>query len=351
MNHEVLRVLGNWTATSHGAEAVRVVSPQSFSGAAVWRVEAGGQAYALRRWQEGMDAGRLQCIHAFQTQIAESGPTVVPVLEPTRSGPTIASSDGLLWELASWRPGLADFHSNPQPQRLSAAMRTLAAIHDAVGREPALSWKMHPQGATIHAEFALPRRRSASVSQRADRLERIVGGDLKRAMSEWTAATGDEQRLGNEALSLVGKLAPVENLKTLHWRMVDLPLQWRLGDVHHDHILFTGDEVTGVVDFGAVDYDSPAGDVARLLGSLVGDDADLRRQGLAAYQQVRLLSSEEVAAVDFFDSTGTVIAAANWIEWLWGAPEKRLPISRNEAAIERLAWLVKRLRALAARAP
>lgn len=37
-------------------------------------------------------------------------------------------------------------------------------------------------------------------------------------------------------------------------------------DVHRDHVLYSGDEVTGLIDYGAVKLDSPAVDLARLFG-------------------------------------------------------------------------------------
>jgi Ser/Thr protein kinase RdoA (MazF antagonist) len=124
-------------------------------------------------------------------------------------------------------------------------------------------------------------------------------------------------------------------------------VQPRLGDVHHDHILFTGDTVTGVVDFGATDFDSPAGDVARLLGSMVGDDCERWRQGLAAYQAIRPMTPGETAAVKFFDTSGTVVSAANWIGWLWPGQTDVVHRIDRPTGVHRLGQLVVRLRALA----
>ena len=71
---------------------------------------------------------------------------------------------------------------------------------------------------------------------------------------------------------------------------VSLNLQPCLRDIWHDHVLFTGDKVTGMIDFGAVDIDTPATDIARLVGSLVGDDAAGWQSGIAAYSDVRPLT-------------------------------------------------------------
>ena len=57
-------------------------------------------------------------------------------------------------------------------------------------------------------------------------------------------------------------------------------------------MLFEGDQISGIVDFGAMRQDHVAVDVARLVGSLVGEAADERRQAFAAYQTLRSLTAE-----------------------------------------------------------
>jgi homoserine kinase type II len=104
--------------------------------------------------------------------------------------------------------------------------------------------------------------------------------------------------------------------------------------------LFTGNRVTGVVDYGAIKIDHVAVDLARLLGSLIEDDAALRRRGLEAYQRVRPLSAEEEALVILLDETGTLLGAANWLKWLY---VDRKSFEKREAVTERLARLVRRI--------
>ena len=45
-----------------------------------------------------------------------------------------------------------------------------------------------------------------------------------------------------------------------------VPFNLCIGDVWHDHILFEGDAVTGMIDFAAAKVDHVAADLARLLG-------------------------------------------------------------------------------------
>ena len=103
-----------------------------------------------------------------------------------------------------------------------------------------------------------------------------------------------------------------------------------LRDIWHDHILFTGDEVTGLVDFGAIDIDTPATDLARLIGFFspprrgVGlreerglDEAETWHEALAAYQTIRPLTADEIQAAHALDTSGTILAGCNWLRWIY----------------------------------
>ena len=57
--------------------------------------------------------------------------------------------------------------------------------------------------------------------------------------------------------------------------------------------------------------------MARLLGSLVEDDAELREAGLDAYDREAGLSRDERALVDALDRTCAVLSLANWMRWIY----------------------------------
>jgi Ser/Thr protein kinase RdoA (MazF antagonist) len=113
-----------------------------------------------------------------------------------------------------------------------------------------------------------------------------------------------------------------------------------LRDIWHDHVLFTGDRVTGLVDFGALRWETVAGDLARLLGSLVGDDRSAWQQGLAAYQEVRPLEPAEAALVEIFDASGVLLGGLQWIRWI--AVEGRT-FPNRQGVILRLDEILRRL--------
>jgi Ser/Thr protein kinase RdoA (MazF antagonist) len=153
--------------------------------------------------------------------------------------------------------------------------------------------------------------------------------------------------LAREAIALIRQTAPPLLAPCQRWATVELPLQWRLTDIWHDHVLFSGERVTGVIDFDAATIDTLTGDIARLLGSLVADDTQRWQLGLAAYESQRSLTSAEREIIPLLDASGTVLSAANWVRWL-SSPVERRPVGFDDhRAAARLGRLCQRMRALA----
>ena len=118
-------------------------------------------------------------------------------------------------------------------------------------------------------------------------------------------------------------------------------LQPSIRDIWHDHVLFEGDGVTGLIDFGAMQIESPAIDVARLLGSLVDDDRVHWREGMDAYAAIRPMSNDELAAVSAFDVSGVLLAGCNWIRWIY---VDRRQFENMEQVLERFRRIASRMR-------
>lgn len=145
---------------------------------------------------------------------------------------------------------------------------------------------------------------------------------------------------------MVGELERVTPLvlpRLERWSEIPLPLQMCLRDVKYDHALFEGERLVGLIDFGAVAIDSVAGDIARLLGSMVGDDRSEWPSAIDAYHAVRPLSVDERQAILIYDMGGNVAAAANWLRWLF-IEERQFDDPR--AVVRWLQWLAARVRAV-----
>jgi Ser/Thr protein kinase RdoA (MazF antagonist) len=96
-----------------------------------------------------------------------------------------------------------------------------------------------------------------------------------------------------------------------------VPLQFCIGDIWRDHVLFHGDRVVGLVDFGSSRVDNVSADLARLLGSMAGDDRQWWQIGLAAYQAIRPLEEAERRLVKAFDRSTVLMSGLNWIDWIY----------------------------------
>jgi Ser/Thr protein kinase RdoA (MazF antagonist) len=330
------QILGLWFDHSEGAGIVAAV-PRGFSGANVWQVQCEGHVFALRQWPaHAGPVARLNDISLLQEALSFEG---LPVPRPVKAidGSFIADDGGTLWGLSTWLPGTADFWTAPRPAKLEVAMTTLARIHIAAARFSRPYCDDSPR-------LGLSR----SLRQRAQKLHELNSGGMVLLVAA-AHESGPHYGLVQDAVTLIKQTAPEQLMASQRWRDATLPLQWRLTDIWHDHVLFTADEVTGVIDFDAATLDTPSGDLARLLGSLVGDDHRSWELGLSAYERVRPLSAAEQEVIPFLDASGTVLSGANWVRWLFCSSETiPAPVDRQRA-VERLIRLVERMRVLAER--
>lgn len=310
----------------------RPVANAGFSGAAVWRVETLAGPLALRRWPDnGPPADRLRGLHALLHHLHNRGLTFVAVPLRNRTGSTITRHRNTWWQLEPWLPGVADFALNPSRLRLTAAMQALARWHNAARifapEPPAKSWFGGPECGPAPAIVE----RTARLRDMLLRIGQMTPpthlptGDWRDAFRRLLA--GCHSR-GPQLLPL---LEPV--------RTTSVPLQICLRDVWLDHVLFTGDTVTGLIDPSASRCDSVATDLARLLGSLIGDDAPAWDLALAAYENERPLSAVERQLIPLLDKSGVVLSAWTWIERLSTSPTADLGSPR----------LLRRLRDMADR--
>jgi Ser/Thr protein kinase RdoA (MazF antagonist) len=253
-----------------------------------------------------------------------------PLPLETRRHTGIVEHDGALWQLEPWMPGAADYHAAPSEARLRSALSALAEFHLA-----AASFPLADNG-------PLP---SERIVQRQQRLDALLSGQLARLAAairpgDWPALAERATRLVQLVRLAAGHVRPmlVEAAGLL------VPIEPCIGDVWHDHILFIDHRVSGIIDFGGMRADSVAGDVARLLGSLVADDAAGWKIGLEAYCQERPLSLDELRLAKAFDRSGVLLGGLEWIEWIYLEGrrfDERLRIeSRLDATIARLANLI-----------
>ncbi|MGE3239807.1 MAG: phosphotransferase enzyme family protein [Pirellulales bacterium] len=329
---EIAKILRDYPADCQPTVVESLGSAGGLSGAEFWRLVAPRGALGLRRWPiEHPTPERLALIHAVLRHAAGRGIDFVPVPIGTTLGDTFVREEGQLWELAPWLPGAADYEEAPSVEKLRAAMISLARFHLAVADFP-VTTRLAPAPAITQRLKRLRELQSGGISTLVAAIDESTWPQLAPLVRGLTAA------LPRAVPSAIAQLAPLAD--------TPLPLQFCIRDVWCDNFLFIGNTVTGLVDFGAVDVDTRATDVARLLGSLAGDSATQFHDGLAAYSSVCELSDQELRAVHAIDVGGTTLAACNWLRWIY---LDRRTFERSEQVQRRLCRIMTRMDAIGLR--
>lgn len=329
---DLVAVLVEYPAALELGPAESLGTAGGFSGARFWKVHTPTGLLCLRCWpREHPSRQRLEFIHAVLRHVEGNGFHAVPLPIETVRQKTYVEHGGHLWELSRWIAGEADYFRNPNETRLVAALEALAAFHQAAATFP-------------HAD-AVPAP-APGILARKSQLERLVAGHIGdiRAAVRPGCVDGLEPR-ARRLLDLFEQVARRVLDRLSRCASYRVPLQPCLRDVWHDHVHFAGNEVVGFVDFGAMQIDSVAGDVARLLGSLVGDDAHSWRVGLAAYKKTRPLSDEETQLVTAFDESGVLLSGVNWLDWVYCQGRR---FERHDVILARVDTILDRLAHLAA---
>ncbi len=301
-----------------------------FSGARFFRLSTPRGPLCLRRWpQEHPLPNRLEFIHAVLWYAEQEGFDRVPVPVETTARTSYVHHAGHLWELAPWIPGEADYLRDPRPEKLRAALATLAEFHEAVASFP----------------LAEPRPTvSPSIVARQKKLRDLMKSGLAQLTASLTPSQWPEfENRARRLLELFPLAAADVGTRLDAATECDVALQPCAGDIWYGHVLFDDEEVTGLIDFGAMKPENVSLDIARLLGSMAGNDVAAWQDGLEAYQEVRKISNDERSLVIAFDLSGVLMSGLNWIEWIY---VQGRTFDNRQAILERLDGLVTRLEGL-----
>lgn len=301
-----------------GADRIRLtpLAGGGFSGSAVHMVEhsATGRRFVLKRFPESAMDDRCAWVHSLMRHLRAAGIEVVPeVIERRRAAAAESETfvvDGEVgrWELVAFMPGRPT--ERPTAGQAASALETVARLHVAAAGMAGEQTRGPSPGVIRRREqarqlLAFPwRQRRAAIGMDADD---AVAARLDEAIEVF------EREGGKRVLE---RVAAAE--------AKPLALQPVLRDVWSDHVLFAdgGERVSGIVDYHAAGIDSPATDLARLLGSWSLTNAgcepsliDAWRDSLDVYEQVRPLAPAERRLVPWLHATGVIFGLDNWFRW------------------------------------
>jgi Ser/Thr protein kinase RdoA (MazF antagonist) len=301
--------LAAYPAEFHGIGRVARISA-GFSGSAVWRLENARGSFCLRRWpKEHPSAAQLRQIHEVLRGVFAAGFERVPVPIATLNGETFYAHDGYHWEISPWLAGeasLATVASGAASiDATMAALTALAEFHVAVVAAP---------------KNQLPAAKAPGIVRRLSQLQGLQNGGLVELLQHIAANREVWPELAERGKIFIGhfqRLAAETEQLLRQAEMFPGELTPCIRDIHREHVLFVGEQVSGIVDFGAIQLDNVACDVARLLGSIAGNNAMLWTVGLAAFSQIRALSDSERLLVRTYDESGALLSGINWLRWVF----------------------------------
>jgi Ser/Thr protein kinase RdoA (MazF antagonist) len=301
---KIERILRLYPDDCHPLAIEPLVPADSFSGARLWRIQSERGTLCLRRWpRQHPDQQRLEFIQAVLWHVDQEGFHRVPLPLETRHHHGYVWHESHLWELTPWLPGAAAYRRLPTAAKLVAALEALAQFHQA-----ASSFPLPETGPTV----------SPGLTERRDQMRRLLDGGLGTLGAAVNSHRGAELgRRAERLLSTFARVAPRILPSLERAAEVRVALQPCIRDVWHAHVLFEGERVSGIVDFGAMRPENVAADVARLLGSLAGDDVSDWQRGLAAYQAVRRLTDNEQTLLAIFDRSSVLLGGLQWLQWIY----------------------------------
>ena len=302
-------ILRRWPINATEASPLQ---SSGFSGAQLWKINGSqSQPLCLKHYSAGsltveqLDGIHRVLIHAFNVgcefvakpmRLTDGFTTVV-------AGSENSTSAGL-WDLSTWVPGspVTSFSD----AQIEIAFASIARFHKAA--------------AQVNLAFGP----SPNLGQRQTQLAKLVRPEspvLDQAASQLKTAS-IHPTLQEPLATLVDLLCrvPQSQIASLQKRLresstVDLPLHPVVRDLRAEHLLFTGDELTGLVDFDAMQMDSIAYDLSRLTSSMRLTETQLHL-ALSTYHAARPIQAAEAKLVQALTGVSRVLAPLSWINWL-----------------------------------
>ena len=189
----------------------------------------------------------------------------------------------------------------------------------------------------------------AGLTHRRETVAHLIadGFDTIEAAVASQAASPGEAVAAAKWLALARSAAPAVHELLDQASQLVLDLQPCLRDARADHFLFEQERLTGIIDFGAMDVDCVAGDLAQLIGEWAGGDPAARVTAREAYDRIRPLKPAEIPLVSVFETIGRSLDRRALAPLaLPRAPPLRRPASRLQGPRPRTAKRSRRLKSM-----
>ena len=323
----IIRVLQNYdighaTPVPNSQEIESLGSAGGFSGAEFWKVTVGVTEYCLRRWPNSKPT-RSQVDVIYPTLEHVKRYSDLPLAFPiqTLRGESMCRADNAHWELSLWMPGAPIADTEINDDQLRAAARALAEFHNTT------------------SSLSQQQRASPAIDFRSTMIDRLWATQFEQLQATQDVSgvvdSGVKKMLLDQfRFQAHGLRQQLELMRSVP--VLQIPI---FGDVWSDHVFFKNDEVTGIVDFGAMKVESPCLDIARLFGSYADYSPEALRRGISYYGEFRELNDLDLCLIELYDRAYVILAGIQWLIWI--ELEQRFFLD-NEAVGQRMHRLVRR---------
>jgi len=314
-----------------------------YSGARLWRFTSQDQRYLARRFAKPA-SDRKKRIYWIQRTIHTAYGNGCDFLAPTivnESGNSLIDDGDFLWQIEKWLPGSATFWSEPNISKLKNAARAIARFHSLqflIAKQQhsrptidllASSFDSLGNSNTAQSIYGEPQ----SIDDRIGLCHRHSKVDLKTIFKEMESQPSSiksllqqeaieiHQRFNRNVISIVRELEQVKKkLRCSNpYEFATASVCFR--DVWHDHLLFDGNRLTGIVDYDAMRWDWVVNDIARLLASLFGSRFDQAPEDwekfLKEYVGIFPLTQFDMEMLGVIDRANSILAPMNWVTWIY----------------------------------
>jgi aminoglycoside phosphotransferase (APT) family kinase protein len=317
--------------------------PGGFSGAMVFQVTSIDEhTFAVRATPEGiaLPLFRRRSLHRLLAWLHSQ--ELSCVAEPLRVLNSLDSEielSGIVWQAEPWLPGQSA-RPRPTPSQVTSALTTLSALYQ---RTKTIPWQDEWFRVALEPSPGIQRRRQIVTHLIQSELTtlhaqvRLLDEDHFRelalrsldAISKWTYWL-------NQALQTVGHQA--------------FALQPVIRDLWRPHVLFSGDQCTGLIDLTAASTDHPCLDLARLFRSWFGRDTAAVCRAFQEFADIHGVSFEDAQLFGALDAAAALLSPLTWIrrgletsvpETQNSATDVLEPVRHSPAALERLQELTE----------
>jgi len=304
-----------------------------------------GERFVLKSFGPHVRPQRAAWVHALMGHLATAGLDTVPrlrrrladarwaapILGCEMGCETLVADDaGYLWEAADFLPGSP--RAAPSAAEATVALAELARLHAAAATLRGSAPGIEPSAGV--------RRRVMQAAQIQAAPWRRLEPDARRAAPPAVTTLvlqAIEVFESNRGAVACARVSVVKEL--------GVTAQPVLRDVWGDHVLFLDDgRLAGFIDFHAAGRDTPATDLARLLGSWDAPAAPVEgqwlqpwQQAIDAYEAVRPLEPGERGLIPWLHATGVICGLDNWFRWLI---TERREFADSSTVLSRIARLI-----------